>query len=86
MNKKGIGFFYTLMLGTLIIVLGLALASPTQEFVNTSMNSSNMDCNNVSISNFDQVTCVGLDSLKFVITGGFILFGIAVIGAKYIWG
>lgn len=86
MNKKGIGFFYTLMLGVLMVVLGLALASPTKEFVDTSMDSSHMNCTNPSISIYDETTCVALDSLKFLITGGLIFFGIAVMGAKIIWG
>lgn len=86
MNKQGIGFFYTLMLGTLIIILGLALSSPTKEFVDTSRNETNMNCTNPEINVYDEATCVGLDFMKFLITGGIICFGLAIIGAKVIWG
>lgn len=83
-DKRGITFFYTLMLGVSIIVLGLALATPTKQFVDTSR--TNMDCSNVSISKYDQATCMGLDILLPLEIGGIIFIGIAIIGAKIVLG
>lgn len=79
MNKKGIVFFYTLMLGTIIIVLGLALAQPIQSFVDDSR--TNVGCNAPS-SMYDEALCYGLDLLKPLVTGGIILIGFAVIAAR----
>ena len=84
MNKKGITFFYTLMLGITIIVLGLALASPIKEQVDTTR--TNMNCTSADLSIYDEATCVGYDVLKPLITGGIIFIGFAVISAKIIFG
>lgn len=86
MNKKGIGFFYVLMLGTVCIVLGLALASPTKEVVDDAMDTDQLNCTNPNISDFDAVTCIGVDILKFLVVGGLIFIGVALIGAKLVWG
>jgi hypothetical protein len=84
MNKRGITFFYTLMLGVTIIVLGLALASPTKDFIDDARDG--MSCTATNLSIYDEATCVGYDALKPLISGGIILIGFAVIGAKIIWG
>lgn len=85
MNKKGITLFYTLMLGITIIVLALALASPVKEFCDTAR--TNMNCSDgTSLSIYDEATCVGYDVMKPFVTGGLILIGFAVIGAKIVWG
>lgn len=84
MNKRGITFFFTLMLGITIIVLGLALAKPTKDFVDTTR--TDMNCTSTDISLYDQAACVGYDALKPLISGGMILIGVAVMGAKILWG
>lgn len=91
MNNKGIGFFYTLMLGVTIIILGLALNTPIKQFVDSARNettllgSDGMNCTNPEITNFDDATCTALDMIKFLGGGILILIGIVVIGAKIIW-
>ena len=86
MNKKGQVFFYTLMLGIVILVLALALATPVKETVNTSRTTSDLNCSNSSISDFDKGACVVADLTLFYFIGGLIFIGGAVITAKLIWG
>lgn len=83
-NKKGITMLYTLMLGITIIVLGLAFASPIKQFCDTARTE--MNCTSADLSIYDDATCTGYDLLKVLITGGIILIGVAVIGAKIVFG
>lgn len=92
MNNKGIGFFYTLMLGVTIMVLGIALNTPIKQFVDSSRNETTllgtdgMNCTNPELSIYDEGTCTILDMTKFLGGGIIILIGLAIIGAKIIWG
>ena len=79
MNKKGLVFFYTLMLGITIIVLGIALAYPFKVIIDEKMTE--MTCSTPA-SDWDQALCWILDILKPVITGGFIFIGFAILFAK----
>lgn len=79
MNKRGLVRFYRLMLGTLIIVLGMALAYPVKAPIDNSMAS--MTCTSPS-SDFDQATCWILDITKPFLAGGIILIGFAVLFIK----
>jgi len=86
MNKKGQVFFYTLMLGIVVLVLALALATPVKESVNTSRTGSDLNCSNSSISNFDKGACIVADLTLFYFIGGLIFIGGAIITAKILWG
>ena len=81
MDKKGLVFFYTFMLGTIVIVLGIALATPISQVISQAMTSTELDCTAPS-TDFDQATCWFLDILKPLITGFFILLGFAIIIAR----
>lgn len=81
MNNKGLTFFYTFMLGTLIIVLGIALATPISQVIGEAMNSNEITCLTPA-SDFDQATCWFLDILKPLITGFIILLGFAIMAAR----
>lgn len=81
MNKLGLTFFYTFMLGTTIIVLGIALATPISQVITNSMTSTELNCTTPA-TDFDQATCWFLDILKPLITGFFILLGFAIMVAK----
>ena len=85
-DKRGITFFFTLMLGTTIIILGLALAQPIKQFVDESRDATHMNCTNPDLNKYDEATCIGLDVLKVIEVGGLILIGIAIITAKLIFG
>ena len=76
LNKRGLVFFYRLMLGTIIILLGIAFAFPTQSVINESR--TNLTCSAPS-SDFDQATCWILDITKPLFAGGIILLGFAVL-------
>lgn len=90
-NKRGQAIFYTFMLGVVVIVLALALASPVKQFVDNARNVSSdtqvgLDCGNSSISMFDKGTCTFVDlGLPYFIFG---LIGIAgiIIGARVVFG
>ena len=92
MNNKGIVFFYTLMLGVTIIVLFLALAKPAKDFKDNAMNetmesgANGLNCTNPEINKYDEAACYGIDATYFLVIGGGILLGIAVIGARIVWG
>ena len=81
MNKKGLTFFYTFMLGITVIVLGIALASPIREVIYNSMNSTELDCS-APADIYEQSTCWFLDIMKPLIIGFFILLGFAIMTAK----
>lgn len=76
MDKSGIVFFYRLMLGIVIIILGIALAFPTAEPINESKD--NLSCDSPS-SDFDQGTCWFLDIVKFMFVGGIIFIGVFIL-------
>ena len=82
MNKGGITIFYTLMLGIIIVVVGIALASPIKVFMDEQMTS--MTCSSPA-SDLDQALCWIFDIEKPLITGGIILAGIAVVAAARIY-
>ena len=71
------------MLGTTIIVLGLALAQPIQQFIDSAR--TDMNCA-APVDDYYTATCYALDIMKPLVAGGIILVGIAVIGAKFFTG
>ena len=86
MNSKAQTTFYSLMLGLVVIILALSLASSGKTFVDSAMNASTgdfigLDCENTT-SNFVKGTCVIADFSLFYFFGGIILIGMAVIGAN----
>lgn len=81
MNKKGLAFFYTFMLGFSIIVLGIALATPVKQIIDNARNSTELNCV-APATDFDQALCWGLDILKFGYVGFVILTGFAIIAAR----
>jgi len=87
MNKKAQVWSYSLMLSIVVIVLVLALAVPGKKFIDDAMNASTadfigLDCENVSISNFQQGTCTILDFSLVYFFGGLILIAIGIITAR----
>jgi len=91
LNKKGQVFFYTLMLGILIIVLALALATPVKDIVDSARNNvtdegmNGLDCNNASISTYNKGACVVSDLSIFHFVGGLVFIAGAIITAKLIF-
>jgi len=83
MNKKGSIIFYSLMLGLTIIVLALALAPPIQDFTDDAL--SDLDCDSVSISQFDKAACVVVDLNLFYFAGSLLLIGGVIVTAKIIF-
>jgi len=91
LNNKGQVFFYTLMLGIVIVLLALAFADPLRETIDTARSPSTndsvgLDCGNGSISDFDKANCTMVDlGLPYFFFGLLALAGI-VVGAKVVLG
>ena len=85
MNQRGSILIYSLMVGLTIIILALALAPSIKTFTDTAMNSTNMDCNNTSISNFDKAGCVAVDLGGFYFIGAIILIGGGFVTIRLLW-
>ena len=90
-NSKSQVFFYTLMLGILVIVLALSLAGPVKDIVDstrsqtTDEGGAGLDCSNSSISTFDKGACIVSDLSIFHFIGGLIFIAGSVITAKLIF-
>jgi len=78
MNNQGSALFVGFMIMLTILVLTLGLAPHVKSFVDTSRNSTNMDCGNSSISNFDKAACVTIDMGTFYFIAGLIALAFAV--------
>ena len=81
---------YGLMLGLVVIILALALAPTLQEFTGNAMNQTvgdtiGLDCDNVTISNFDKATCVATDLSMFYFIGFMLFLGASLITAKLVF-
>jgi hypothetical protein len=90
-SKNGQVAIYSICLGLVIILLGLYLAPAVSESITSAMNNSvgdtiGLDCDNVSISNFDKATCTVSDLTIFWFIGGVIFIGGAVVGSRIIFG
>lgn len=92
MNRSGITFFLTLMLGICIIILGLALAPVVKEFNEDARNTTTqdgaegLDCSNSSISDFQNAGCITHDIAAATFVGFLIAMGLAVLIGKVIVG
>jgi hypothetical protein len=90
MNNQGQVFFYTLMLGIILIVLALALAGPVKGIVDSARNETTaegqpgLNCSSDDISNFDRGACIVADLTIFHFIGGLIFIAGAVLVAKLI--
>ncbi|KKN14978.1 hypothetical protein LCGC14_0990580 [marine sediment metagenome] len=84
MNNKGQTLILKFMIGIAIIVVVLALA-PLMSEMNVSLrDASNMDCDNVAISNFDKLGCLSADASLFLIVGVGLLIGFAIFATRRI--
>lgn len=76
MNRKGITFLYNIMLGTIIIVLALALFYGTKVPIDEAR--TNAQCI-APASDYDEAFCALLDITKFVFPGALLFIGIYVL-------
>jgi len=86
MNKHGQVIAYTMMLGTCIIILALALAPVLKERIDETRNASNLNCSSATISDYDSATCIVTDFSLFYFVGGLIFIAGAVITARILFG
>ena len=91
MNNKGSAMFITFMIGIVIVVMAIALANPLAQQLdvvrgNTTDTSEGLDCNNSSISNYQQAQCLLVDATAPFWFFGLIALAGIVMGAKVIFG
>jgi hypothetical protein len=89
MNNKGQIFFYTFMLGIVVIILALSLAYPVYQVVDTARGNSTEDFIGMNCTsppdNYYRGACLITDvSLPYFIIG-LLAIGGAVIGAKLLF-
>lgn len=73
-NKKAQGnLFFLIMMGVTFIILALALTPSLREVTNDSMDSSQLDCANESISDQNKAVCDSVDIMPF-------LYSVAILG------
>jgi len=88
LNKKSQVFFYTLMLGILLIVLALGLSGSVKDIVDSARNETTsegqlgLNCTSSDISNFDKGACIISDLTIFHFIGGIIFIAGAVMVAR----
>ena len=88
LNKKAQVFFYTLMLGIMLIVLALALSGVVKDIVDSARSETTdegqlgLNCTSTTISNFDKGACLVSDLTIFHFIGGIIFIAGAVMVAR----
>lgn len=82
-NKRGQVIFVTFMIAIVVIILALAFAFPVKEA--TQNARGDMDCGNVSISNFDKAGCLASDLTLFYVIGGMIFIAGVVMAARVVF-
>jgi len=91
MNNNGQVFFYTIMLGIILIVLALALAGPVKDIVDSARNETTdegqfgLNCTNPELSNFDKGTCIVSDLSIFHYISGIIFIAGSIITARLVF-
>jgi hypothetical protein len=90
LNKRGSVLIYGMMVALTVLILALALAPAVAQFTNNAMNASDgdtigMDCNNISISNFQKAACYATDLNLFYFIGGLIFLAGAFITARVVF-
>lgn len=91
MNRSGVTFLVTLMLGVVVMILALAFAPVVNEFNDDSRNTTTrdgaagLDCTNSSISDFDNAACVGSDITTAAFVGILLAVGLAIIVGRIIF-
>ncbi len=84
MNNKGQVLIFGFMIMMAIIVLIIGSAPAAQDVLNQTISSSNMDCDNSSISNFDKTACIAVDMGMFYFLIGLVAIAFAVFfGGKF---
>lgn len=84
-STKSQTIFYTLMLGAIILVLGLAFTKPIKQVI--TQTTTDMNCSAPStLSEYDQATCISWDIVLWLSICTFLAIGIIIIGAKVIGG
>jgi len=80
MNKRGSTAFLLLMLGVVILVLAIALASPINTVVQESRETGQLNCSDDSIDSFKKGACIISDAYSPYFIGILIALGAGLIG------
>jgi len=82
MNQKGQTIILKFMIAITIIIVVLALVPLMSEVNLETRETSNMDCDNESISNFNKLGCLSSDASLFLITAVGLFIALAVFSIK----
>ena len=69
--------FFSLMMGMVFFLIGLALTPVISEIVDESTSSAELNCSNESLGQQDRAVCTSIDMNKFLFLGT--IFGLAGI-------
>jgi|TARA_R110002051_G_scaffold85920_1_gene151305 hypothetical protein len=82
MNQKGQTIILKFMIAITIIIVVLAVVPLMSEINLETRETSNMDCDNSSISDFDKLGCLSADASLFLITAVGLFVALAVFGIR----
>lgn len=86
MNNKGQVIVYGFMIGIVIIILAVAVATPIKVISDRVQNQTSeiggLDCSNVSISDFDKINCLAVDLTMPYFIGILLAIGGIVLTAR----
>jgi hypothetical protein len=82
MNNKGQIMLVALMVGVVIIILALAFAGPTKQFVDGARGTDGLNCSSNLLDKYYQADCVATDLLTPAFIGFLIVLGGIIIIAR----
>ena len=82
LGKKGSAMIVYLMIAILVFIMAANFAKPIKEEVTVTMNSSNLDCTNSTISSYTRATCTVVDMGWFYFLGACIAAGMALLAGQ----
>jgi hypothetical protein len=85
MNKKGQAVMVGIMIAIMVFIIAVNFITPIKDVVTQARSSSNLDCDNTSITTGNRMTCIAVDLYLFNFIGIAIFGGLAyIIGKKFV--
>ncbi len=82
MNKKGQQVIVFIMVSVLVLIFALITAPVIKDEVEITMNASNLDCTNSTISTISKATCTTVDFGFFYFVSILIAISMALVAGK----
>ncbi len=81
-KAQGIGIIVKIMVGIMAFIVGAIVIPPINDEITITMNASNLDCTNSSISAVHKTTCTVVDLGFFYFISSVIAVGLAFVAGK----